>query len=171
MGKNPSTAHRARLRRTATIDHPRERTSSELLTLHLGAPSSSEGRHHTNLAVVGELDVMTAPILLGAGAAIASQDATALRLNLVGVRFIDVSGVDALVRLQDTTILMGSLLEIVAWSQAVARVLDLLDLRQAFGEVESEGGDRIASTRARAGWRALRAGPCSGARGLGRHGP
>jgi anti-anti-sigma factor len=76
------------------------------------------------LAVAGELDLVTAPILEGSLA----QDTGDVRLDLTAVTFIDSSGVAGLVRLYRRCESDGCTLRIAACSPQVERVLRIVGL-------------------------------------------
>jgi anti-anti-sigma factor len=73
------------------------------------------------IVIGGELDMLTAPILLDVASEVKAADAVPVDVNLSNVRFIDASGLHALLCLKHTLPTM----RVVAASPPVQRVLEI----------------------------------------------
>jgi len=92
-----------------------------------------DGPDEALIVVNGDLDLMTVPLFAGAVTSVLDQtEATVLRLDLFGVGFIDSTGVDALIKLDQTVRERGGSLELLASSRYVERVLHLVGLGDLF---------------------------------------
>ena len=121
-----------------------------------GASGAGEGGRHLGLeverpahAVVvrarGELDIASGPRLV----ALAGESAEAevpVVLDLDEVTFVDSSGLRALIEAERAVKSRGTRLVLARPSAAVARLLDMTGLREAFAEAASpEAGDVAAA--------------------------
>lgn len=84
----------------------------------------------------GELDLATSPQLLTAAAGLEAS-AQPVILDMAAVTFVDSSGVRALLDVERMAGDKGRRLALYRPSVAVTRLLDLVDLRTHFAEVES----------------------------------
>jgi anti-anti-sigma factor len=91
------------------------------------------------LAVVGELDLETAPTLVSAAFALIDAGATDLIINASELRFCDSSGLTAFVRIANRLEPDGGRLAIVEPHPIVYRVLEVSGLVEAFVVAPSLG--------------------------------
>jgi anti-sigma B factor antagonist len=99
-----------------------------------------EVEHHDHAVVVrahGELDIASGPRLVGEAAGAAAGGALPVVLDLAGVAFVDSSGLRALIEAERAVRGQGGRLVIARPSPAVARLLDMTGLREAFAEARS----------------------------------
>ena len=92
------------------------------------------------VVIEGELDLASAPQLVDAIAALPEVGEPVV-LDLGSVTFVDSSGVRALLDADRIAIEKGRKLAIFRPGVAVTRLLDLVDLRSQFTEVDSVDGD------------------------------
>lgn len=97
----------------------------------------------TILTVDGELDMATADRLVGAVAELPAAHEP-LVLDLSGVSFLDSSGMRALLEVSDRATADGRPMALLHPSLAVTRLLDLVDLRSRFVEIEDVGPETLA---------------------------
>lgn len=91
----------------------------------------SEAVDEPILVVTGDLDLMTVPVFVAAATDVLHQEqVTSLRLDLGGVGFMDSTGINAVIKLDEAAREAGRSLEMVAWSPYVERVLHLAGLSQ-----------------------------------------
>ncbi|HJZ62030.1 MAG TPA: STAS domain-containing protein [Miltoncostaeaceae bacterium] len=101
------------------------------------------------LVVEGELDIASAERLVGAVEALSGESGEPVVLDLSGVSFVDSSGVRALLEVERVTQGMGRPLALLRPSSAVTRLLELIDMRRRF--VELDATDPASLARAAAG--------------------
>lgn len=92
-------------------------------------------RHGDTLrwTVAGEFDLATEPVLVTSmSAALAARDASHIVLDLVGVGFIDSSGLRTLLQSRDTCNAQGLRFSLVVTDGPVSRLLDLTGVREWF---------------------------------------
>jgi anti-anti-sigma factor len=94
---------------------------------------STEGA--TLITVDGELDVATADRLVGAVAELVERNEPIV-LDLRHVSFLDSSGMRALLEVSDHAAGLGRPVGLLQPSIAVTRLLDLVDLRSRFAEID-----------------------------------
>jgi anti-sigma B factor antagonist len=75
------------------------------------------------VAVCGELDIATAPVLCKAVAEILSSHLEEVALDLSGVTFVDVAGLRALVDLQELAVISGTELQLRNVPDLAVRVI------------------------------------------------
>jgi anti-sigma B factor antagonist len=85
----------------------------------------------------GELDLVGAPVL---SASLPASGEEPVTLDLAAVGFMDSSGLRALLEARKACLESGRLFRIARPSDAVQRVLELVDLAGAFEVVETPGG-------------------------------
>lgn len=74
------------------------------------------------IAVAGELDIATAPLLRNAITRSLGRRCTQVSLDLRELTFVDAAGVQALARAQAEAAVRGAHLEITEWSWALERI-------------------------------------------------
>lgn len=84
------------------------------------------------LVVAGDVDLATSHQLLAAVDQTVQSGADAVRLDLDAVRFLDSTGVGALLKIRRTAVAAGLSVEVVRRSRAVARVLALAGVDDLF---------------------------------------
>jgi anti-anti-sigma factor len=89
---------------------------------------SAAGNGRSVVAASGELDIATAPELLGAVSVLAQPGAGAIAIDLSALTFIDSSGINALRAAVRTANARGVGAIVAAPSQRVQRVLELVRL-------------------------------------------
>lgn len=89
----------------------------------------------TVVTVDGELDMATADHLVAAAAEIPAGNRP-LVLDLSSVSFLDSSGMRALLEVSDQAAARGCPTALLHPSAAVTRLLDLVDLRSRFAEID-----------------------------------
>jgi anti-anti-sigma factor len=92
-----------------------------------------EGSEGIVIIAEGELDLVAAPSL---AAALPDEGDAPVILDLAGVGFMDSSGLRALLEARQTCLDAGRPFAIARPSDAVSRVLELVDLRRDFEVVE-----------------------------------
>lgn len=93
------------------------------------------------LHVVGDLDLATAPLLLArAEELLAESQCERLRLDLSAIRFIDSTGIGALIKIRNLLLEQEGTLVITKSSPAVDRVLALVGLTHLFSSGPAEVG-------------------------------
>ena len=85
---------------------------------------------HTVVAVIGDVDVATAPSLRDALLALLNRGASSLVVDLRAVTFLDSTGVGSLLRVFHRQSLLGGVVHFVADQPAVLRVFDIMQLRR-----------------------------------------
>jgi anti-sigma B factor antagonist len=85
----------------------------------------------------GELDLVGAPVL---AASLPTSGAEPVTLDLAAVGFMDSSGLRALLEARQACLESGRPFRIARPSEAVQRVLELVDLTSTFEVVEAPGG-------------------------------
>jgi anti-sigma B factor antagonist len=98
----------------------------------------------TVLSVDGELDMATADRLVGAATEIPAGYEP-LVLDLSRVSFLDSSGMRALLDVADTAAGAGRPVALLQPSVAVTRLLDLVDLRSSFPEIQDTEPSTLAA--------------------------
>ncbi|MEO7982379.1 MAG: STAS domain-containing protein, partial [Sporichthyaceae bacterium] len=83
---------------------------------------------YTVVAVVGELDAATAPVLRDAVLGLLNRGVDDLVLDLRGVTFVDSTGVGSLLRIHHRQGLVGGTVHFVADQPSVLRVLEVMQL-------------------------------------------
>lgn len=83
---------------------------------------------HTVVALTGEIDVASAPVLRDNLLALLNRGVDSLVVDLRGVTFIDSTGVGSLLRIFHRQSLLGGQMHFVADQSAVLRVFDLMQL-------------------------------------------
>jgi anti-anti-sigma factor len=106
--------------------------------------SSVEGA--TVVTVDGELDMATADHLVAAAAELPAGHEP-LVLDLSNVSFLDSSGMRALLEVSDQAADRGRPTGLLHPSVAVTRLLDLVDLRSRFAEIDDVEPDTLAQLR------------------------
>ena len=96
------------------------------------------------LVVEGELDIASAARLVAAVEGLSREGGEPVVLDLSGVSFVDSSGVRALLEVERATQGMGRPLALLRPSTAVTRLLDLIDMRRRFVELEGTDPDSLA---------------------------
>jgi len=91
------------------------------------------------LHAVGDLDLATAPLLLARAEELLGATCERFRLDLSAIRFIDSTGVGALIKIRNLVHERGGSLEIARSSPAVERVLALVGLAHLFSS-DGEAG-------------------------------
>ena len=102
------------------------------------------GRVH-RLILTGELDIATTPILRRAFEAVYEGDAAMIVLDLTQLRFMDSTGIGALIRMNDACE-AADRLRIVNGSAAVVKVLDITGVRRQL-PIISSNDDPLAPVR------------------------
>ncbi len=94
----------------------------------------AEARGWTVASVSGEIDMATAPEI----EALADAGENGLALDLSGVRFIDSSGLRALLRIQEATspVVLLSPSPVVRKLLALTNMVDMFDIRDSAAELE-----------------------------------
>ncbi|MEU6394449.1 STAS domain-containing protein [Streptomyces sp. NPDC046939] len=91
-------------------------------------PGTAQGRTVTDgpdgpvMALTGDLDYETAPDLLAAVTALATEPGTTVTLDLSGVRFFDSGGINVLLRARSRLLERDAVLAISRLSPAVERI-------------------------------------------------
>jgi len=104
------------------------------LTESFAIASERNAQAH-RLAPSGELDIATVPLLESAFDAVEQGDASKIVIDLSGITFIDSTGIQLLLRMNERCNGSGRL-EIVA-SQPVERLLDITGLRDELPLVDA----------------------------------
>lgn len=100
----------------------------------------------TVIVIAGDLDIATAPQLVAAVEGLADR-ADPLVLDLAAVTFVDSSGIRALLDTEKAASVGGRRLALLRPAAALTRLLDLVDLRSRFVEVDELDGDGLARLR------------------------
>ncbi len=135
--------HRTLLWRRRDADHPLVRGR---LTRSAGIQLSWDIRSRGHLAIVavdGELDVDTAPVLGGHLEPLADAGCH-LILDLAGVRFCDCAGLNLFLRLQQRTCAAGGSLHLAAPIASVRRLITLTRLSDVL-PITASPADAIAA--------------------------
>lgn len=117
--------------------HPGPATSLRISLVHLDG--------HAEIALVGELDVLSATALAEYLEQLVNQGHRDLRLNLSALSFLDAAGAGQLVSCHRDLRDLGGRLTLVAVSGTPLRILTLCGLLNTFG-VDTHGSDQLTPT-------------------------
>ncbi len=98
----------------------------------------------TTLTVSGELDLQTAPQLRDAAYHLLSDGAKYLHLDMSGVTFMDITGLDVLLATKRRAEVAGIRLVLFRSSRSVERLLEVTELTDVFAR--DSDGDATATT-------------------------
>jgi anti-sigma B factor antagonist len=107
-------------------------------------------QHAATIRVHGEIDVATAPALQGELEAVLGDDVRRLVLDLSGVRFCDVSGLNLLLRIQSRLASHGGHLTVVAACRPLRIMVFVLGLEGRLPLSLPAAGDRARTDDAQA---------------------
>jgi anti-sigma B factor antagonist len=102
------------------------------------------GSDCVTLRVVGEIDLLTAPLLREAGMAAARQHALSIRFDLSGVTFMDLTGLEALLATHRRAVRDGVHVHLVDPRKSVLRVLEATRTDRLFTITRDETGEDVA---------------------------
>lgn len=84
----------------------------------------ARSRECVNFRLIGEIDLLTAPLLRETGLAATRQHAASIRFDLSGVTFMDLTGLEALLAIRRRAVRDGAQVRLVAPRRSVMRVLE-----------------------------------------------
>ena len=111
----------------------------EQLTIDVGP-----GWECVTLRLIGEVDLLTAPLVRDAGLAATRQHALSIRLDLSGVTFMDLAGLDAILATRRRAFRDGVLVHLVEPGRNVMRVLEATGTDRLFTITRDETAEDVA---------------------------
>jgi anti-anti-sigma factor len=115
----------------------------------LKVSARSNGVATTAIIVRGEIDISSASVLDTALHRAVTRSGTCVAIDLRGVSFMDVTGVNLLVRADNLARRHGSVLRLTGVSAPVARLLEITSLSRRFDREPCPRADRPTQGRPR----------------------